>query len=188
MTGVLALTKGGHILEVASDDGFVMTMAGKVVGMSGSLKGSSQVSFYVNAEVDGLYPFTIEYLQRDGGKSLTFNELLAVVDPTTGVSFNRELVNTGNAVKMYVGLTNCPYPFADSDKDGDVDLIDFGAFQACFTGVPTAGDPPVISESCSCFNRNNDAFIDAVDFGEFQKCFTGPAIKWTKEAFGDCQP
>ena len=180
VTGVLALTKGGHVFEVASDDGMVMTMAGKVVGMSGALQGTNACSFYVKAEEDGLYPFTLEYHERGGGNQLLFFELVAGVDPTSGaLTLTRELVNNGIAAKMYVGLSPCPYPFADSDRDGDVDQMDFAAFQLCFTGVPTVGEPPVIPESCACFNRNNDAFIDALDFATFQNCYTGPAVPWT---------
>ena len=68
-------------------------------------------------------------------------------------------------------LTCCPYPFADAEKDGDVDQDDFGLFQVCWTdlggGVPTG---------CECFNRVDDNTIDINDFLEFAKCYTGANV------------
>jgi M6 family metalloprotease-like protein len=56
----------------------------------------------------------------------------------------------------------------DFDGDGDVDLIDFGNFQLCFTG--TDGVLPPECEAAD-FDDDNDA--DLVDFGGFQLAFTG---------------
>lgn len=75
----------------------------------------------------------------------------------------------------------CPYPFADSDYDGDVDQDDFGAYQLCFTntdgGVPTG---------CSCFNRDGDDDVDGLDFEAFNHCFSGANVPWV--AGGSCNP
>jgi len=194
VTGVLALTPGGHIFEIASDDGYVMTMAGKVVGQSGSLKGTYPVSFYVNAETQGLYPFTIEYNERGGGNTLTFNELVVSLDTNNGnLVVTREAVNTGNAVKMYVGLNPCAIPFADADRDGDVDQDDFAAFQLCFSGSDIAAST---SAACQCFNRDKglgDGDVDATDLVEFTKCITGPTIPgpsvaWPWPGLTGCNP
>jgi hypothetical protein len=58
----------------------------------------------------------------------------------------------------------------DYDEDGDVDLVDFAAFQTCFTGP---GNLP--SASCRvAFDSDDDADIDLADFGNFQLSFTGP--------------
>ncbi len=71
------------------------------------------------------------------------------------------------------GYLCCPQPWADSDRDGDVDFDDYGAFQACYTG-PNNGIPA----GCECFNKVSDPAqgIDDADFQQFRNCVTGPAI------------
>jgi hypothetical protein len=67
----------------------------------------------------------------------------------------------------------CGAPPQDIDLDGDVDLVDFGAFQACFAGPnhPYAlpGD-----QRCTCFDTEPDSDVDLADFLVFQACFNGP--------------
>jgi hypothetical protein len=58
----------------------------------------------------------------------------------------------------------------DFDGDGDVDLVDFGIFQICFTGP--GGSKPF--SECSVFDCEGDQDVDLVDFACFQKGFTGP--------------
>lgn len=62
-------------------------------------------------------------------------------------------------------------PFvADTDDDGDVDLVDFGTFQNCFNGpnrTPRQAD-------CDIVDFDLDGDVDLVDFGAFQTCFNGP--------------
>ncbi len=65
----------------------------------------------------------------------------------------------------------CPVPFADRDRDGDVDANDFGAFQRCYTG-PHGGVP----DDCLCYNRNADDGIDGDDFAKFANCATGADV------------
>jgi hypothetical protein len=60
--------------------------------------------------------------------------------------------------------------FGDCDDDGDVDLVDFGSLQLCFTGP--GGGP--IAEGCECADSDSDDDVDLVDFGQFQLEFTGP--------------
>jgi hypothetical protein len=70
----------------------------------------------------------------------------------------------------------CPKPFADYDRDGDVDQEDFAALQLCYTG---AGDPSNLFDRahCGCFDRvNPDNDVDGDDFGAFEHCATGPGI------------
>jgi hypothetical protein len=57
----------------------------------------------------------------------------------------------------------------DYDRDGDVDLNDFGFFQACITG-PELG-PPV--PGCEVWDFDLDADVDQSDFGWFQRCISG---------------
>ncbi|MBP7936413.1 MAG: hypothetical protein KA354_17370 [Phycisphaerae bacterium] len=96
---------------------------------------------------------------------------------------------TANAVQVaeiqfYGAILGCPAPFADADGDGDVDQVDFGEYQACFTGRGGANS----TYECRCFDRDNDGDIDLVDFAEFQKCATGPAVTWTQDLLPDCAP
>ncbi|HOW73507.1 MAG TPA: hypothetical protein PKY77_23140 [Phycisphaerae bacterium] len=66
---------------------------------------------------------------------------------------------------------SCPRPFADTDRDGDVDQVDFGIFQTCFTG--SAGG---VTPECQCFDRNQSNAIDLADLNKFIACFSGPTV------------
>jgi len=71
----------------------------------------------------------------------------------------------------------CPYPFADADRDGDVDQSDFAVFQVCMTG---AGDPGQAfdPDNCACFDRDGDDDVDEWDLADFEACATGPDVPW----------
>jgi hypothetical protein len=78
----------------------------------------------------------------------------------------------------------CNDPFADSDKDGDVDQLDFAALQRCFTGGSAI--PPSQSVECGCLDRGDDDFdgdpdsdgdIDERDLIAFEQCSSGPGIE-----------
>jgi len=71
-------------------------------------------------------------------------------------------------------VTGCPKPFADADRDEDVDQADFGLWQACFTGDGNVGI--FDSQHCRCFDRTNDKDVDIADFQAFQACMSGPSI------------
>lgn len=64
----------------------------------------------------------------------------------------------------------CPAIAPDVDGDLDVDLDDFGAFQACY------GPDVDVSETCVCFDLVRDGRVDAADFAAFVRCARGPAI------------
>ncbi len=69
----------------------------------------------------------------------------------------------------------CNTPPADVDGDGDVDLTDFGVFQACFNGPNRPWpEPPVDQQKCACLDGDKDLDVDLSDFGTFQTCFNGP--------------
>jgi hypothetical protein len=178
-TGYLALKKGGHILNVSSDDGFEMRMNGNVVGRSQHLKGTNDKPFAVVVAEDGLYPFTLDYLERGGGNACTLYEYVIAAGAYV-------VVNTGDAAKMYANVNPCPIPFADADVDGDVDQDDFGKFQACFTMF--TGGP--LSGTCRCFDRDNsgagNGTVDAIDYTAFMDCFSGPRVLWAPG--GNCLP
>ena len=60
---------------------------------------------------------------------------------------------------------------ADFDRDFDVDLGDFAAFQICFNGPNRSGALP---GQCSAPDVDGDGDVDLSDFGLFQACFNGP--------------
>lgn len=60
----------------------------------------------------------------------------------------------------------------DIDGDGDVDQADFGAFQACFSGIGIAQDDP----ACARAKLDADADVDINDFGIFQRCMSGANV------------
>jgi len=59
----------------------------------------------------------------------------------------------------------------DMDQDGDVDQIDFGRLQACFT---QAGQPP--ASGCETADFNRDSLITSADFEVFKGCLSGPSV------------
>jgi len=59
----------------------------------------------------------------------------------------------------------------DSDDDGDVDLADFGRFQACFNGPNRPYKAPT---GCEREDFDFDGDVDLGDFSYFQNCFNGP--------------
>ena len=65
----------------------------------------------------------------------------------------------------------CGDPFADADRDGDVDMDDFGRFQRCF-GLASAN----ITEECKCFDHNGDQAVGIIDYGAFDVCGSGPDV------------
>jgi hypothetical protein len=65
----------------------------------------------------------------------------------------------------------CPTPYADDDRDGDVDQRDFARLQSCITGTQQLEDL-----SCKCLDKNNDNLIDELDVQSFLGCATGPEV------------
>jgi hypothetical protein len=71
------------------------------------------------------------------------------------------------------GIDGCPYPIpGDFDVDDDIDLDDFGHFQACMTG-PRQGPP---APNCHDADLDGDNDVDLSDFGFFQRCLSGTNI------------
>ncbi len=75
----------------------------------------------------------------------------------------------GIAVSNEAALTLARAP-ADFDLDGDVDLADFSAFQACFNGPNQAAAAGCTGNAD--FDDDND--VDLSDFATFTSCFNGP--------------
>ena len=64
---------------------------------------------------------------------------------------------------------------ADFDSDVDVDLVDLGALQRCFTGNPGVGDPLY---QC-LFDFDTNGTIDLADFDAYAGLFLGPPVEFT---------
>lgn len=64
-----------------------------------------------------------------------------------------------------------PGSAADFDQDGDVDLLDFVQFRACFNG-PNRLFPNV--SHCTQFDTDDDTDVDLEDFVAFRSSFNGP--------------
>jgi len=67
-------------------------------------------------------------------------------------------------------ISRNPLAPADFDGDGDVDVSDFGHFQACFNG---SSRPPAAT-ACGDADLDADGDVDVNDFAVFQACFNGP--------------
>jgi hypothetical protein len=105
------------------------------------------------------------------------------------------LLNDANKpISLRMLLVGCQVPFADADKDGDVDQEDFGQFQLCYTGEASLSE-----QACACFDVPTsdgqggtapaDQKINQADYLEFAKCITGPDVKFTtvQAQLPDCQ-
>jgi hypothetical protein len=73
------------------------------------------------------------------------------------------------AAGLAVLANGCPTPHADFDRDGDVDMEDFGHFQVCLTGPGV----PQIRPDCVDARLDGDVDVDQEDFGVFQRCLSG---------------
>ena len=73
---------------------------------------------------------------------------------------------------MTGALSACSSPRLDLDGDSDVDQVDFGLFQACYTGIVA----PLSGSLCVCADTNGDGFVATEDIVAFQKCFSGPMV------------
>jgi hypothetical protein len=72
----------------------------------------------------------------------------------------------------YITVYGCPTPRADFDRDGDVDLEDFGRFQACLSGSYVPQNDP----NCENARLDGDTDVDQADMTRFLHCLTGPEI------------
>ncbi len=81
--------------------------------------------------------------------------------------FNGEGVANGTYDYPVTAVLLAP---GDFDRDGDVDLSDFSAFQYCFGGP----NRPPAGPNCNVADFDADEDVDLADFAVFQNCFNGP--------------
>lgn len=72
-----------------------------------------------------------------------------------------------------IGGDSCPLVVTkgDFDRDGDLDMEDFGHMQACFVGIEQGGP----SANCADADFNGDHRVDKVDLAAFLSCARGAA-------------
>jgi len=80
-----------------------------------------------------------------------------------------------SAASGYISVTSGDHVFdlaarGDFDRDGDVDIDDFGHMQRCITG------PGAVQDDAECANANldQDLDVDQDDVNLFQVCLSGP--------------
>jgi hypothetical protein len=129
--------------------------------------------------IDVHYPFVQQIMDADSqsrGSPPRYNDTYYARMWTATGGFTQALFQEGSeltASVWYTAWVNAgrPQPIfaADFDADGDVDLTDFGRFQACFNGPNRQPRP-----DCLDADLDGDSDIDLADFNAFQACFNGP--------------
>ncbi len=128
---------------------------------------------------------TISYQwQKDGGNLSNGGRFSGVTTPTLTIT---DVKSTDAGLYRCVATAECgsaasntatltvsgppPLP-GDLDDDGDVDLSDYGLFQACVSG---AGQP-ITDPQCVAANLDGDQDVDAADVYFFRQCVSGTNI------------
>ncbi|MGB9624753.1 MAG: hypothetical protein ACPMAQ_07810 [Phycisphaerae bacterium] len=104
-----------------------------------------------------------------GGGFYRLLPAFGTVEAVTVDEANRALF-IGDEQNAMIHVLTGGRPAVDFDADGDVDLADFGTFQACFNGpnrLPSRS-------GCAPADLDGDGDVDLADFGAFQSCFNGP--------------
>jgi len=87
---------------------------------------------------------------------------------------SRDELSKGNIV--YDFSTGSSYvlsiPPSDFDRDGDIDLEDFGRFQACLSGYLVPQNDP----ACAWAKLTGHNYVDHADMTLFQRCMSGANI------------
>mgnify|MGYP005839613179 CR=1 FL=1 len=108
----------------------------------------------------------------NAGKAANPSQVVALYTATKWIYAETVDLVTGEYNLFRTPTGGCNTPAMDVDDDNDVDLVDFGWFQACFNGPNRAWKS---SEAiCTCLDGDDDGDVDLVDFGVFQTCFNGP--------------
>ncbi|GMU24655.1 MAG: hypothetical protein AMXMBFR13_47290 [Phycisphaerae bacterium] len=80
--------------------------------------------------------------------------------------------NSPQTLSVEITVVEPPVP-GDFDGDRDVDMDDFGAFQACFSGPGAVQTDP----ACGKARMDGDPDVDQADFELFQRCMTGANVE-----------
>jgi hypothetical protein len=85
------------------------------------------------------------------------------------VTFTAKAANTAGAdTESWQVLVKAK---GDIDRDGDCDQIDFGLFQACFSGTGVAR-----TSDCGDADLDGNNDVAVADFEKFRECLSGPSV------------
>ncbi len=79
--------------------------------------------------------------------------------------------NTPRTITVTLTVTAPLFARPDLDEDGDVDLVDYGMFQRCYSGPGLEPAP-----GCDAADFDGDDDVDPDDFGIYQACVTGADV------------
>ena len=172
----VSTTLDSGIVLTSSPDAFVGVRGSELTGTLTIHNAGQRASRYSAFVEDNQWPVAIMPNQTSllgPGQAETVNLSLTVPADAASV-FDQPLVSvrcgadeaTRAFVRLRVDLTTA----ADFDRDCDVDLADFQAFEECASGpaIPLAS-------SCQFADLDADGDVDQSDFGLFQRCYSGEA-------------
>jgi predicted outer membrane repeat protein len=153
--------------QIREQGGFVEVYDSVISGLS-SFSGNNNTDNdpgFANPPVD--FRLTEFSAALDSGD----NARLALTGPFSGIvlAYDRD-----QAARILNGTVDrgayeyAPQLLFDGDRDGDIDMVDARAFEACMQG-PTGG----IGADCTAFDGDADGHITLADFAGFQMAFTG---------------
>jgi hypothetical protein len=114
-------------------------------------------------------------------ETLVLTHQLAISSLPVGQYFYRVLSSEANpdvnGARMYMRSPVRTFSIrhlvpGDLDEDCDVDQVDFGLFQACYSGPGVEQESP----ECTGARIDQDDDVDVDDFGLFLGCLSGPGI------------
>lgn len=110
----------------------------------------------------------------EGNPFATFTVVRIHEDHLRLISYNWWLNAWFTDIRLEKPITGLPpdTAAADFDRDGDVDQVDFGVFQACLSG---SGFPQT-NPACIEARLDGDEDVDQDDFGLFQGCMSGAHV------------
>jgi hypothetical protein len=128
---------------------------------------------------DPFTPFNRVSLGSDVGTGQTCTFQFTMTAPmaagtyTTDWRMVREAVTWFGATHSKPVVVGRTFARADFNFDHDVDLEDFGHFQACLSGVG------VLQTNLNCLDANfdHDSDVDEFDFAVFEACLRGPNVE-----------
>jgi N-acetylmuramoyl-L-alanine amidase len=139
--------------------------------------------------VDDSDPFTTSTRSTMGatvrpGATYTFTVVMTAPSTPGTYTTDWRMVRDGVAwfgdtvtKQVTVALAGIP---GDMDGDWDVDMEDFGPFQACLTGVGIAQ----YDTACTRAHMDNDTDVDETDVAKFINCLTGPGVTGNADCAG----
>ncbi len=132
----------------------------------------------------GTPPYAIQWSPTEGLDNPQLLEPTASPTVTTLYTLtvtDSQNVSDSDSVLVTVSPSNIP---GDLDGDGDVDQVDFGLFQACYTGPDVPQDDP----ACIWARLDDDDDVDADDLAIFLGCFTGANVPGDPDCAGPFAP